>query len=35
MNREFDTNKILLDFEKGEGLIPTIIQDYFIMVNLQ
>ena len=29
MNREFDTNKILLDFEKGEGLIPTIIQDYY------
>lgn len=29
MNSEFDISKILLDFEKGEGLIPTIIQDYY------
>lgn len=29
MNSEVDASKIVLDFEKGNGLIPTIIQDYY------
>lgn len=29
MNTELSSNKIVLDFEKGNGLIPTIIQDYY------
>mgnify|MGYP000003469717 FL=1 len=29
MRSELKDNKIILDFKKGGGLIPTIIQDYY------
>ncbi|WP_370773509.1 phosphoribosyl-AMP cyclohydrolase [Clostridium sp.] len=29
MDGKMDSNRIILNFEKGNGLIPTIIQDYY------
>ena len=29
MDGKMDSNRIILNFEKGNGLITTIIQDYY------